>query len=98
MQFHSKSMWMRDDSSSELEKGSQSLPGGMRVVWRKIVVARPHHQIGKRELADGHDLVFPVIQLIHYPLVLLQVFQCPQNIALLMGIPLTLGIVFVALV
>src|SRR5229473_5996766 len=74
MQFHGNSLWMRDNPASELEKRSEALPGSMGIAGRKIVIARPHDQIGQRELADAHDLVFLVIQLIHHPLAFLQIF------------------------
>ncbi len=54
-----------DDLSRQLEEGLQTLPGGMGLAGRKILVTRPHHQVGQGDFTDRHHLVFSVVQFVH---------------------------------
>ncbi len=40
----------------------------MSVRRRKTLIASPHREIGQSKLADRHNVIFAVIQLLHRPL------------------------------
>jgi hypothetical protein len=63
---------------------------------RKETVTHPHRQIRQGQLADGHDVIFAVIQFIHDAFVSGQLFQRPQKFPLLTSVPLVLGALLVA--
>src|SRR3989442_9755411 len=62
----------------------------MGIGLRKIVVTGPHDEIGQRELAESHHVIFTVIEFIHGPLRGVQVLQCAQEVTLLLGIAVIL--------
>jgi hypothetical protein len=47
----------------------------MRIAGRKETVTHPHRQIRQGQLADGHELIFAVIQFVHHPLLGRQIFE-----------------------
>src|SRR5712691_1684103 len=74
----------------QLEERAESSPRRMGIgVW-KIVVTRPHDEIGQRKLTHRHDVIFAVIEFIHGPLSCYQVLQCAQEITLLLRIAVIL--------
>jgi hypothetical protein len=81
----------------QLEERQESPPRSMGIVLRKIVVTRPHDEIGQSELTDGHDVIFAVIEFIHSPLSRCQILQGSQEVTLLLGIALILLTLLAAL-
>src|SRR5258708_28088817 len=73
-EFHLYCLRAPDDQAWQAEERGQPMPGRLSIGSRKIGSARPHHQIGERQLEHGHHLIFGMLQLIHHALLLLEVF------------------------
>src|SRR5258706_7659845 len=56
------------DQTWQLEEGEKSPPGSMSIGLREMMVTSPHDKIGQRELENGHDVIFAIIEFIHRPL------------------------------
>ena len=52
----------------------------MCIGGRKETVTHPHRQIRQGQLADGHDVIFAVIQFIHDAFVSGQLFGSPPDL------------------
>src|SRR5690349_3476011 len=79
------------DTSWQLKEDLEAVPTGMSILCWKIVVTCPHAQIRQRYLADGHNLVLAVIQFVHVALLLCQILNGSQQLALFPAVLLTLG-------
>ncbi len=66
------------------------MPGRMSIGGRKEAIPYPHREIGESKLTDRHDVIFAVIQFMHYAFVSGQLFQRPQKFPLLTAVPLVL--------
>ena len=75
----------------QLEEDLQAMPTRMSVRFWKIAVTRPHPQIRQSYLTDGHDLVLAVVQFVHLPSLLYQIFQSSQQFTLLPAVLLALS-------
>ena len=54
------------------------------------MVAGPHDYIHQCNFADGHDLIFAIVQLKHLSFLASQVLQCPQHLTLFAAVALLL--------
>jgi len=94
---HPHSCLLPGHLTREVEEGSQPIPGCMGIRAGKVLIPRPHHQVRQRHLADGHHLIFVVVQLVHLLLTSVQVFQLPQRGSLILAVAFDfspLGIAF----
>src|SRR5712692_6756579 len=67
-QFYLNHLSAPQQTTWQLKKGEQALPGSMSIGGRKKAVPDPHGQVCKRHFADGHDLILAVIQFMHHAL------------------------------
>src|SRR6266849_7422239 len=72
-----------------------ALPTSMRVRSRKTPITHPHAQIRQSHLENRHHLIFAVIQFVHLPLLLIQIFKSSEEFTLLPRVLLTLRKFFV---
>jgi hypothetical protein len=49
-----------------LEERYQALPPTGLITFPKVVISDPHAQIGESDLQQRHDLIFGVIQFLHF--------------------------------
>ncbi len=96
-QFQLNRLWSRYDPSWKPKERREPLPRRVGIGCREIAVADPHDEISQCDLADGHDLIFAMIELVHGPFIGSKVFQASQQVALLLAVPLLLAEFLVAL-
>ncbi len=58
--------------AAQLEERQQAFPPTRLIACSKVVIPDPHPQIGESDLQQRHDLIFGVIQFLHFA------FACPE--------------------
>ena len=64
------------DKPAQLEERYQAFPPTGLITFPKVVISDPHAQIGESDLRQRHDLIFGVIQFLHFA------FACSKLFAL----------------
>src|SRR5438270_865134 len=54
------------DPPAQLEERCQAFPPTGLITFPKVVISDPHAQIGESDLQQRHDLIFAVIQFLHF--------------------------------
>jgi len=60
------------DPPAQLEKRYQAFTPTGLIAFPKVVIPDPHPQIRESDLQEGHELIFGVIQFLHFA------FVCPE--------------------
>ncbi len=69
----------RRDPPAQLEEGQQAFPSTRLITLPKVVITDPHAQIREPNLQQRHDLVFGVIQFLHFAFACLELFLLAKN-------------------
>ena len=61
--------------AAQLEEWHQAFPATRLVAFSKVVIPDPHPQIRESDLQQRHDLIFGVIQFLHFAFACSEVFS-----------------------
>ncbi len=65
--------------AAQLEERHQAFPPTRLVAFSKVVIPDPHPQVSESDLQQRHNLIFGVIQFLHFA------FACPEFFAAFAG-------------
>src|SRR6266567_5494288 len=69
----------RGDPPAQLEERYQAFPPTGLITFPKVVISDPHAQIGESDLQQRHDLIFGVIQFLHFAFACSKLFLLAQD-------------------
>jgi hypothetical protein len=64
-QSHEDTVMKSQEATGQVEEGQEALGGSMSIRGWEEVVAGPQQQIRQCQLANGHDLVFRMVEFVH---------------------------------
>jgi hypothetical protein len=69
----------RGDPPAQLEERYQAFPPTGLITFPKVVISDPHAQIGESDLKPRHELIFGVIQFLHFAFACSKLFLLAKN-------------------
>jgi hypothetical protein len=71
----------RGDPPTQLEERHHAFPATRLIAFPKVVITEPHAQIREANLQQSHDLIFGVIQFLHFAFAYLEVLLLAQDMS-----------------
>jgi len=71
----------RGDPPAQVEERHKAFPPTRLIAFPKVVIPEPHAQIRESNLQQSHDLIFGVIQFLHFAFACLEVFLLAKDLS-----------------
>ena len=71
----------RGDPAAQVEERHKAFPPTRLIAFPKVVIPEPHAQMRESNLQQSHDLIFGVIQFLHFAFACPEVFLLAQDVS-----------------
>ncbi len=71
----------RGNPPAQVEERHKAFPPTRLIAFPKVVIPEPHAQIREPDLQQSHDLIFGVIQFLHFAFACLEVFLLAKDLS-----------------